>query len=96
MAKPKPVVERVREYLGRKLAPPEIAPLPGGLATITAPARFEFSGEHAEERERLARAAAKTSGIVPTPEDLTAEAMAMIEQANAEIQGGPPGGQEQA
>lgn len=78
----KPVAERVREYLGRKLVPPEIVPLPGGGAVMVAPARFEFSGDNAREKERLARAAAKASGIVPEPETLTAEAMAMIEQEN--------------
>ena len=87
----KSIADRVREYLGRNLVPPEIVPLPGGGAVVAAPARFEFSGDDAKEKERLARAAAKASGIVPEPEALTAEAMAMVDQANAEAQGrGPP------
>ena len=87
----RPVAERVRDYLGRHLAPPEAVPLPGGGAVLTAPARYEFSGDYQDERARLARAAAVASGIVPTPEQLTAEAMAMIEAAG-QPEGEPPAG----
>lgn len=90
---PQPIADRVREYLGRNLVSPEVVPLPGGGAIMTSPARFDFSGDNAVEKERLARAAAKASGIVPLPEDLTAEAMAYVDRANAEAEqgaGGPP------
>ena len=81
MTETKPVPERVREYLGRKLAPPAIVPTPGGAGVLVAPAKFEFSGPNAKLRERLARAAALATGIVPDPDQLTADAMAMLQQA---------------
>ena len=93
MAKPqKSIADRVREYLGRNLVPPEVVPLPGGGAVVAAPARFEFSGDNAKEKELLARAAAKASGIVPEPEALTAEAMALAEQANQQLTAARPQG----
>lgn len=82
----KSATDRTREYLGRHLYPPEVTPLPGGGGVMTAPARFKFTGDHATERERLARAAARASGIVPDPDQLTAEVMVALEQAAAEGQ----------
>ncbi len=89
-----PVPAQVADYLGRHLTPPAIVPSPGGAGIVVSPARFEFPGAHAKSRERLARAAAAASGIVPDPDQLTADAVAMLQQANAEAEpGGPPGAQ---
>jgi hypothetical protein len=48
------------------------------------PAVYAFREPYAEEFERIARAAAEASGIVPSIEDLNAQAMAMMEQAASE------------
>ena len=78
-----PVAERVRDFLARNIDPPELIADPATGQQYLKPAAYKFDGVFKEEFERIARAASAASGIVPTPEDLTAEAMAQI-QAQAE------------
>ena len=83
-----PVPQRVREFVGRHMVPPELVFNPETGESGLVPARYSFSGPHAAELERIARAAAAASGIVSTPEDLTAEAQAQVAAAQEAAAGG--------
>lgn len=81
---------RAERFLKSRIVPAAIV---GDVALNTAfvePARYNFSGPHAAEYERIARAASAASGIAPDPEQLTGEAMAALRQAT-ERAAGPPG-----
>ena len=74
-----PVPKRVADYLGRNINPPEVIANPETGAPYLVPASYKFSGQYAEEHERIARAASAATGIVPDPDQLTAEAMAQLQ-----------------
>lgn len=78
------VADQVRAFLGANISPPELIPDPATGQVGLQPAAYKFDGVHAPELERIARAASAASGIVPTPEDLTAEAMAQLQAAQAQ------------
>ena len=78
---------RVADFLSRSIQAPSVVMNPETSEPYLEPARYTFSGPHAEEFERIARGASAASGIVPTPEDLTAQAMAQL-QAAAQQEGG--------
>ena len=86
------VVERVREFFGSRIVPPRVLLDPATNTPYLQPSVYSFDADspHVSELERIARAASAASGIVPTPEDLTGEAMAQM-QAAAEQSGAPPG-----
>lgn len=83
-----PVPQRVREFIGRHIVPPELVFNPETGSSALVPARYSFSGPHAGELERIARAASAASGIVDTPEDLTAAAEAQMAAAQEAAAGG--------
>ena len=74
-----PIPQRVAEYLGRNINPPEVIVNPETGAPFLVPASYKFSGQYAEEHERIARAASAATGIVPDPDQLTAEVMAKLQ-----------------
>ena len=96
------VADQVRAFLGANISPPELIPDPATGQVGLQPASYKFDGIHAPEFERIARAASAASGIVPTPEDLTGEAMAMLQaqqqqqqgQSQGQSQGQAPGGRQ--
>lgn len=77
----KPIPQRTAEFILRHIVPPEVVPNPETGEAVVVPATYRFPGPHASELERIARAAASASGIVPVPEDLTAQAEAQIQAA---------------
>jgi hypothetical protein len=81
------VADHVRAFLGANISPPELIPDPATGQVGLQPASYKFDGVHAPEFERIARAASAASGIVPTPEDLTGEAMAMLQAQQQQRQG---------
>lgn len=81
------VADHVRAFLGANISPPELIPDPATGQVGLQPASYKFDGVHATEFERIARAASAASGIVPTPEDLTGEAMAMLQAQQQQRQG---------
>ena len=85
--KPATVAERVREFIGSRISPPELVQNPETGQTYLKPAEYRLDGPHEAEFERIFRAASAASGIVPSPEDLTAEAMARLQ---AQQQGQAP------
>lgn len=70
------VAPAVVSFFRSHIVPPEAVPNPETGAPSIVPARYSFSGVHAEEQERIFRAASAASGIVPTPEELTEAATA--------------------
>lgn len=77
----KSVVERTAEFLSRSIQAPAVVGNPETGEVYIEPAKYLFEGEYAEEFERIARGASTASGIVPTPEDLTAQVMAQMQAA---------------
>jgi hypothetical protein len=77
----KSVVERTAEFLSRSIQAPAVVENPETGEVYIEPAKYLFEGEYAEEFERIARGASTASGIVPTPEDLTAQVMAQMQAA---------------
>lgn len=94
-----PVAEVVREFIGSRIVPPELVEDPQSGRPVLIPARYDFDADspHSRELERISRAASAASGIVPTPEELTEQAVVQIQQAMAGQQGGsgPPSPQQQ-
>ena len=76
-----PVPQRVQEFLGGHLVPPQVVQNPETGAVGIVPASYSFEPPHAEEYARIARAASAASGIVPSAEDLTAEVVAQVQAA---------------
>ena len=76
-----PVPVRVKEFLGGHLVPPQLVmnPETGGVGIVSA--GYSFEPPFAKEYERIARAASAASGVVPSAEDLTAEAVAQAQAA---------------
>ena len=73
------VPDQVREFIGSRLVPPSVIVDPvSGAPTVVEPAGYDFDEPHSAEYERIARAASAASGIVPSAEDLTAQAMAAV------------------
>ena len=80
------IPERVREFLGSRIRPPVLVQNPETGEPMLESATYSFREPYADEFERIARAASEASGIVPSVEDLNAEAMAVVQQAAAERQ----------
>ena len=80
-AKQKTVAARVAEFLSRNIDPPRTVQNPETGEVFIDPAKYSFSGPHAAEFERIAAGASGASGIVPAPEELTAELMAKVQAA---------------
>lgn len=84
VAKQKTVASRVAEFLSRNIDPPRMVRNPETGEVFIDPAKYSFSGPHAAEFERIAAGASGASGIVPVPEDLTAELMAQVQAAQTQ------------
>ena len=93
--KPATTADKVREFIGSRIVPPELIADPATGQQYLKPAEYSFDGVHETELERIARAASAASGVVPSVEDLTAQAMVQLQaqQQQAQAQGGqaPPG-----
>ena len=87
----KPIPQRAAEFIGRHIVPPSIVFNPDTGAADVVPAKYSFTGVYASELERIARAASAASGLVPVPEDLTADALAQAQAASAPPGSAPPG-----
>ena len=72
------VKERVVDFVSTRIVRPSAVLGPDGRPVVE-PARYNFSGPHSAELERISRAAAAASGIVPTPEELTAGVLAELQ-----------------
>ena len=81
MPNKRPIPQQVSEFLSSRIRPPSLVQNPETGAPFLEPAVYAFRAPYTEEFERIARAAAEASGIVPSIEDLNAQAMAMMEQS---------------
>jgi len=82
MPNKRPIPQQVSEFLSSRIRPPSLVQNPETGAPFLEPAVYAFREPYAEEFERIARAASEASGIVPSIEDLNAQAMAMMQQAS--------------
>ena len=83
------VREQIVDFVSTRIVQPTIVVDPFGRPVVT-PSEYNFGGPYSAELERIARAASAASGVVPTPEELTAQAAARLQaQAEPEAPGGP-------
>lgn len=71
-----PVEADIKKFFLAHVSVPEIQRDAETGEAVVIPASYSLEGPHKEEIERVLRAASAASGIIPLPEDLTAQAEA--------------------